>query len=110
MEHVTWPGISGQSYTMELYPVGIPFFKKPGVYIFCKLSPLIAGKWAAIYVGECQDFDDRLNLNLQNHPRWTCIQREGATNISALFIPGERSLRLAAQADLRQRIKAPCNR
>lgn len=109
MEYLNWPGISGKTYTMGIYTFGIPFHEYPGVYIFCKPSTVRLGKWAAIYVGECENFDETLNKNLLAHHRWDCIRQEGATHVCALRIEGARSLRLEAESDLRRRINAPCN-
>jgi hypothetical protein len=109
METVTWPGISGKVYTTELCRFGIPFNRNPGVYIFCKPGT-ISGKWAQIYVGECEDFNNRLNENLLNHHRWDCIKREGATNVCVIRVDGGKAARTAIETDLRQQLDPPCNR
>lgn len=106
---ISWPTISGKSYTMNLLDFGKPFVNEPGVYIFCKPGAQ-AGKWDAVYVGECEDFDDRLNKNLLSHHRWECIKKQGATNVCALTVHGGKLSRTAVETDLRQRLDPPCNR
>ena len=110
VDTVTWPTISGGTHTMNLLKFGVPFVKNPGVYIFCKPNAAKAGTWDAIYVGECEDFDDRLHVKLASHHRWACIQREGATNVCAMTVSGGKTSRTAVETDLRQRLDPPCNR
>lgn len=110
VDTVTWPTISGTNHTMNLLRFGLPFVSNPGVYIFCKPNATQAGRWDPIYVGECEDFDDRLNKNLVNHHRWECIKRQGATNVCAMTVQGGKTSRTAVETDLRQRLDPPCNR
>ena len=109
VDTVTWPGLSGKSYQMNLLQFSKSFVNDAGVYIFCKPSAT-QGRWDAVYVGECEDFDDRLNKNLASHHRWECIKRQGATNVCALTVPGGKLSRTAVETDLRQRLDPPCNR
>ncbi len=109
METVTWPGASGKQYTTQLCRFGREFYNNAGVYIFCKPA-LVTGRWSQIYVGECEDFNERLNTNLTNHHRWDCIKREGATNVCVMPVLGARAARLAVETDLRIALNAPCNR
>ena len=105
---VTWPTTSG-SLTLELCKFGVGFHPNPGVYIFCRPAAT-AGKWDPIYVGECENFNERLNTNLPNHHRWSCIQRERATNVCVLRVDGGKLKRTAVETDLRQKLDPPCNR
>jgi len=106
--NVNWTGDSGRVYGMELCELGRAFATNPGVYIFCK--PKAHGKWAQIYVGETEDFNDRLNVNLANHDRCDCIiLRERATNICCLTVYGGKAVRTAIETDLRLALHPPCN-
>jgi hypothetical protein len=107
--YVNWAGASGQNYAMELREPGRPFVNSPGVYIFCRLDGS-AANWVQIYVGETEDFNDRLNVNLQTHHCLDCIAREGATHVCVLEINGGKSARLAVETDLREATDPPCNR
>jgi hypothetical protein len=104
---VTWPGTS-RTYDTILCEFGKPFYANSGVYIFCK--PAANNRWTAIYVGETEDFNDRLNTNLKNHHRWDCIKREGATNVCIIPVQGGKTTRVAVETDLRNNLDPPCNR
>ncbi len=108
MDTATWTGISGKKYGMQVCIFGREFYKNPGVYVFCKLG--IDGRWSAIYIGETEDFNDRLNTNLAQHHRWACIQREGATRVCTLGVTGGKLARTDIETDLRQSNDPPCNR
>jgi hypothetical protein len=108
MTTVNWPGISGKIYASELCQFGKPFTSLPGVYIFCKSGA--NNSWHDIYVGECEDFNIRLNTDLAAHHRLDCIKREGATNVCVIRVNGGKTSRLAVETDLRQRLNSPCNR
>jgi hypothetical protein len=107
---VTWTGVSGEKYDTNLCQFGIPFTKGAGVYIFCKESASKPGWWDQIYVGECEDFNDRLNLNLAQHHRLACIRREGATHVCAIDVAGGKQARVNVETDLRKSLDPPCNR
>jgi len=109
MATVTWSGTSGSKYETELCEIGRPFTTNPGVYIFCKPGRE-AGKWKCLYVGECENFNDRLNTNLEGHHRWDCIKKHGATHVCVTQVNGGKLSRTAVETDLRQRLDPPCNR
>lgn len=94
---------------MQLCRFGAPFKTNPGVYVFCKPANT-QGRWSAVYVGETDDFNDRLNINLASHHRWDCIQREKATNVCVMQVNGGKTQRVAAETDLRKSLDPPCNR
>ena len=102
-------GFSGAVYSLQLCYFGRPFnLGAGGVYAFCKRSGNV---WLVIYVGETENFDDRLNINLRQHHQWDCIQREGATHVCAVRLNGAtKALRCLIQADLRRNYDPPCNR
>ncbi len=105
---VTWPGKSGEKYQTVLWKLGDEMPKEPGVYIFCKHA--IDGSWVQIYVGETENFNDRLNVNLTSHHRWDCIVREGATHVCCLKVVGGKIARGVTETDLRLGLDPPCNR
>jgi len=105
---VNWIGDSGKVYRMQLCEFGRAFSTNPGVYIFCKHD--VHGRWAQIYVGETEDFNDRLNVNLANHPCWGCIiQLKRATNVCCLVLHGGKAVRTAIQTDLLAALDPPCH-
>ena len=107
--NVTGHGVSGTVYGTLLCQFGLPFLRGGGVYVFCKRSP-IGNQWLAVYVGETDDFNDRLNVNLKNHHRWDCIQRERATAVCIYYVAGVKANRTTIETDLRAVLNPPCNR
>jgi hypothetical protein len=106
---INWTGKSGQNYGMELCQFGKPFVNKGGVYIFCRPAAT-ANRWDPIYVGEAENFNERLNINLVSHHRLDCIKRNGATNVCALQVPGGKAARINVETDLRTALDPSCNR
>lgn len=106
VQYINWPGISGQIYQAELCVAGIPFAQNPGVYIFCKPAGNV---WAPVYVGECENFNDRLNINLANHHRIDSIKSNGATNVCVIRVDGGKQARVNVETDLRKQLNPPCN-
>ena len=106
--NVNWTGDSGRVYGMELCELGRAFATNPGVYIFCK--PEAHGKWAQIYVGETEDFNDRLNVNLANHDLLGLHHpaRTGNKHLLPVF-HGGKAVRTAIETDLRVALHPPCN-
>jgi len=107
---INWTGAGGPSYTTELCQFGKTFRTNPGVYIFCKPSATLKDRWDQIYVGETDDFNDRLNTNLASHHRWDCIKRNGATNVCVLLVTGGKQARTTIETDLRNGLDPVCNR
>lgn len=106
--NINWPGLAGRTYTFETYPIGTAFHQLPGVYIFCK--PAGNGQWNAIYVGETDNFDQRLNTALKGHQSWPSCAWHGATHLSVLIVRGDRANRLRIETELRHSLNPPCNR
>src|SRR5258708_1610347 len=106
VEHRDWPGASGADYTFEMNPVGSAYDRQPGVYVFVRRT--VAGLWQVLYVGETDDFDDRLNTGLERLDAWPRIRDWFATHIGTLPVP-EATERLRIEADLRDGIQPPCN-
>jgi hypothetical protein len=104
---VNWRGQSGTTYAFQLDPIGVVYFEKPGVYIACKLAA--NGNWDAVYIGETENFNQRLSRNLTLHHKWRSIRAAGATHFCTLHVPGHLSLREGIETDLRRHIKTPCN-
>lgn len=102
-----WPGQNGRWYTFETYPIGTAFHELPGVYIFCKRAS--NGNWDPIYVGETDDFNQRLNTALQHHQSWPSCYRNGATHLSVLIVHGGKLARCAIETELRHSLNPPCN-
>ena len=105
---INWPGLGGRFYQFETVPIGTAFNEVPGVYIFCK--PASNGNWDAVYVGETDNFNERLNTALKSHQSWPSCARVGATHLSVLIIDGGKLARCALETELRHSLNPPCNR
>jgi hypothetical protein len=105
--NVRWKGVSGRFYDAEAYQLENPLPISSGVYIVC--SYLGPNQYHSIYVGECDDFNDRLYVNLKNHHCYRCFIREAATDVCILAISDDRQLRLDAETDLRNGLNPVCN-
>jgi len=103
---VNWPGMT-QTYGFQLHAIGVSYFERPGVYIFCYQLP--NGQWRAVYVGETDSFSRRLTTELALHHQWDSIRAAGATHICTLHVTGDRAARLAIETDLRQSLNPSCN-
>jgi hypothetical protein len=102
---VPWRGASGQVYyTSDPYKLSSGLPSQPGVYIICKFTSSTG--LGAIYVGECEDFNDRLYLKRRSHHQYSCFVRNGATHVCLLPV---QQARLPIETDLRNGLNPPCN-
>jgi hypothetical protein len=108
MTTITWLGVSEKAYAMELREFGEAFGPDPGIYVFCKQES--ESSWTPIYVGECPDFNECLNNDLANHPKWEAVKRYGATNVCVFRVDGARDQRRVFGNDLRRSLDPVCNR
>lgn len=101
-----WIGKSGISYEFEVYPIGQEFLPFSGVYIFCRH----AGDWRfeALYVGETNDFHDRLNTGLVHHDGFKRARANGATHVAVRRVAVSDCL--TVETDLRHGLNPICNR
>ncbi len=104
---IEWAGKSGRKYSFESFPVGTQFNQVSGVYIACR--HLVTGNFEALYVGEAQSLDDRLNAGSNNHEGLRCAARKGMTHIAALRVNGDAE-RLRVETDLRHGLNPSCNK
>ena len=98
-----WPGVSGKTYTYHVYPVGQSLKAEAGNYIYAKLNP--QGQWVPLYIGETEDLDSRV----ATHEKRECVRHNGGTHIHAHLTPGERSIRLNEETDIRNNFATTCN-
>ena len=106
--NINWPGLNGRTYAFETYPIGTQFKHVGGVYIFCRMAS--NGNWDPLYVGETDNFDERLNTALQRHQSWPSCANLGATHLSVMIVGGARQNRLNLETELRHSLNPPCNR
>lgn len=104
---VNWRGVSGRMYQFQLHPIGVSYFARPGVYIFCKIA--LNGNWDAVYVGETDNFARRLTQEVTAHHRWQSICAQRATHVCTLHVVGDLALREGTETDLRRALNPPCN-
>ena len=76
MSTSTWGGIE-----FEVYQPDTEWNDVGGVYIFTVQQPagLLGDRWQALYVGETESFENRLDLS--NHEKWESAVELGATHI-----------------------------
>ena len=89
-----WVGTSGTVYRYSIHRLPISFEgDQPGNYIFAKVNT--ESKWVPIYIGQ-GDLGERVS---DNHHKWNCIERRGATHIH-VHKNVEESARLEEEKDL----------
>jgi predicted GIY-YIG superfamily endonuclease len=98
-----WPGVSGKKYTYHVYAFGTALKAEPGNYIYAKLND--KNQWAPLYIGETDDLENRV----ATHEKRECVRQNGVTHIHAHLTPGERSVRLEEETDIRKNFTTPCN-
>ncbi len=98
-----WPGASGKSYTYHVYRFGIALKAEPGNYIYAKLTA--QNQWVPLYIGETDNLDSRV----ATHEKRECVRNNGVTHIHAHLTPGDRSVRLSEETDLRKNFTTSCN-
>lgn len=105
---IKWQGKSGKSYEYRIYPMGTTFKAEPGNYVFAKETK--PKTWAAIYVGESSNLDERVGSGLDNHEKLPCAKREGATHVHVKLTSGGVAARRAEEEDIREAHDPPCNK
>jgi hypothetical protein len=98
-----WPGISGKSYAYEIYPFEYPLKAEAGNYIYAKVNA--KNLWEPLYIGEAEDLKSRV----ATHEKRDCVRRNGVTHIHAHLTPGDRSIRLNEETDIRNNFTTTCN-
>jgi hypothetical protein len=104
--NVKWLGASRRPYEFTVYPDGQPFNPVSAVYIFCRPAP--GGLWEALYVGETDSLQRRLNHGIANHDGYWRAKRLGMTHIAALSVAGDAE-RLRIETDLRHGLSPVAN-
>ena len=75
----------------------------PANYVFAKeTSP---NKFRPIYIGQTSDISERF----ENHHKWSCITRNGATHICTHKSSANETERLAEESDLIKNYNPVCN-
>ena len=101
-------GYNGKTYQFNLYTIGTSFKSLSGVYVFLKENS--NGLMSIIYIGETDNFEERLNLNIKNHQQYKCISLNYPTHIALLTVSGIRQNRLDIETNLRRNYsKSSCN-
>ena len=102
-----WRGASGQIYTYNVYPIGTPLAAVPGNYVWAVRAPTATGGYRALYAGEAKSLAARVT---PSHERFPCVQRHGATHITARVNRAGPRARELEEEDIRHGEKPPCNR
>jgi hypothetical protein len=82
------------------------FYELAGVYIFTAIDQ---GVCHALYVGETDNFYDRLSKNLGAHHKYPAALALGTRHVCVIQVPGERARRLAVETDRRRALKPRLN-
>lgn len=105
-ETITFVGASRASYTFDVFPDGTRFNAVSGVYVFCRR--IIFGGWEALYVGEAQSLEQRLNAGIGGHDGYKRAKTAGMTHVAAIRVSGDAE-RLRVETDLRHGLNPQCN-
>ena len=100
-----WRGVSGESVTFDIHPMGGDFPDAPGSYIFAKESPI---GWNAVYVGETFNLREQLT-SLYAHPKYECALRRGMTHIHIHVNNRGADDRKREEFDIIARYRPECN-
>lgn len=103
---VKWLGASRRPYDFTVYPDGQAFNPVSAVYIFCRPAP--GGLWEALYVGETNSLQGRLNHGIANHEGYRRAKRLGMTHIAVLTVVGDAERR-RVETDLRHGLAPVAN-
>lgn len=110
MPTVNWTGRSGWSYEFGVFDLLTQFKPAAGVYILCRPFQIgQASHLEALYVGEAQSLEDRLNTGRARHEGFQRALKMGATTICARLVPDGAAERLRIETDLRHAWDPPCN-
>jgi len=99
----TWVGKSGKKYQYTIHELNTNFRPVSANYIIAKKT--IPEDWKPIYIGE----SGNLNECFQNHKKWSCITKNGATHILVHETSPDPGVRLDEESDLLAKIKTSCN-
>lgn len=100
-----WTGKAGGTYEFDVYLIGQEFNPVSGVYIFCR--PIGDGRFEALYVGETDSFNDRLNTRLEHHHGFKRAIPYGATHVAVRLVASADCL--SVETDLRHGLNPVCN-
>lgn len=92
-----------KTYLFDTFPVNsytIP--KKAGIYAFLKVNDVI-------YIGQTENFYERLYLNFEQHQAYNCILRNKADSVALYYFDGNERQRIDIETNLRHNHSTPCN-
>lgn len=99
-------GLSGITYTAQIFPWGTQFNPLGGVYVLSRATPKAGGgnSHQVLYVGQTGDLSERFD----SHHKVESFRRYGATSLCVFGLGCEQD-RLAAERDLIAAYNPPCN-
>lgn len=110
MSTVRWTGLSGWPYDFGVFTLSTIFKPLAGVYIVCRSVQVgNASHLEALYVGEAESLEDRLNTRRASHDGFQRALKMGATHVCARLVPDGAAERLRIETDLRHAFNPPCN-
>lgn len=101
-DKINWPGVSGKSYEYYIHPLNTEFKAAPGNY--CIAKEIEPGRFRPLYFGETANLSERFD----NHHKWPCFIRNGATHIHA-HVNLYQEARLSEESDLIRKWDPTCN-
>lgn len=75
-----WRGEDGTPYEYRIYNLDPKWNDVPGNYIFAKEGTILGGGWIPLYIGETENFENRLG---PSHERWAEAMAHGMTHVHA---------------------------
>ncbi|MBI3931331.1 MAG: GIY-YIG nuclease family protein [Chloroflexi bacterium] len=100
---IDWPGKSGKKYHYWIYDLGTKHDPVPANYVFTKETE--QGTFRPIYIGQTSDISERFD----NHHKWLCIVKNGATHVCTHKSSVDEKARLAEEGDLIKNYNPVCN-
>lgn len=107
-------GKSREEYIFNIHLMGSRFNSIPGIYEFIYLSKNTASSlipmWNVLYIGETENFRDRVDINLKQHHKYEYAIRNRATHIALFNFYGTDQQRKWIESDLIASYDPPGNK
>lgn len=94
---------SGYIYEFTIFQLNSAYIPKhAGIYLFLRDNKVL-------YIGETENFYDRIYINLEQHQAWKCVSRNYVNQVAIFYTYGNEQQRINIETDLRHNNSTPCN-
>ena len=100
---ILWTGLSGKDYKYWIYDLNTELEQMPANYVFVKETQ--GGSYLPIFIGQTKNISEPF----QNHPKWTDIIANGATQICVRKSSPNERVRKVEESDLINKYKPVLN-